>query len=170
MSDRKYTWANNLAVPTFEKLGQILMTTEWEEKIPLSTIQALSREISNHTLLLLKSGDDTTRSSQPMFKFEMGWLLRDGFIDMIRVIWSNTSSRGTPMEEWQGKIRRVRQYLRGWAKHTSGQYKKEKKKILNTMDRLDKKAETTHLSMNEIDLKHYLNNRLAELLREEEIK
>jgi hypothetical protein len=128
MSGRKYTWANNLAAPTFEKLVRILMTTEWEEKFPLSTVQALSREILDHTPLLLKSGDDTTRSSQPMFKFETRWLLRDGFIDMIRVIWSNTSSRGTPMEEWQGKIRRVRQYLRGWAKHTSGQYKKEKKK------------------------------------------
>jgi hypothetical protein len=46
----------------------------------------------------------------------------------------------------------------------------KRKKILNTLDRLDKKAETTHLSMNESDLKHYLNNRLAELLREEEIK
>jgi hypothetical protein len=48
--------------------------------------------------------------------------------------------------------------------------KKEKKRILNTLDGLDKKAETTHLPMNKINLKHYLNNRLAELLREEEIK
>jgi hypothetical protein len=105
-----------------------------------------------------------------MFKFEMGWLLCDGFIDMIRDIWSNTSFEGSPMEEWKGKIHRIRQYLRGWAKHTSGQYKKEKKRILNTLDGLDKNAETTHLSMNEIDLKHYLNNRLAKLLREKEIK
>jgi hypothetical protein len=74
------------------------------------------------------------------------------------------------MEEWQGKIRWLRQYLRGWAKHTSGQYKKEKKNILNKLDALDKRAEIAPLSMNEIDLKHYLNNRLAELLREEEIK
>jgi hypothetical protein len=143
------------------------MTTEWEENFPLSTVQALSREISEHTPLLLKSGDGTTWSSQPMFKFETGWLLHDEFIDMIRDIWSNTSPGASTMEEWQGKIRRIRQYLRGWAKHTSGQYKKEKKKILNTLDGLDKKAETTPLSMNEIDLK---NNRLAELLREEEIK
>jgi hypothetical protein len=38
------------------------------------------------------------------------------------------------------------------------------------LDALDKRAEIAPLSMNEIDLKHYLNNRLAELLREEEIK
>jgi hypothetical protein len=45
------------------------------------------------------------------------------------------------MEKWQGKIRRVQQHLRGWAKNISGHYKKEKKKILNTLDSLDKKAE-----------------------------
>jgi hypothetical protein len=41
MSGRKYTWVNNLANSTFEKLDRILMATEWEEKIPLSTVQAL---------------------------------------------------------------------------------------------------------------------------------
>jgi hypothetical protein len=81
------------------------MTTEWEDKFPLSMVQALPRKISDHTPLLLKSGDNTSRSTQPQFKFETGWLLRDGFIDMKRDIWSNTSSGGTPMEEWQGKIR-----------------------------------------------------------------
>jgi hypothetical protein len=146
------------------------VTTEWEENFPLSTVHALFRGISDHTLLLLKSGDDTMWSTQPSFKFEMGWLLRDGFIDMIREIWSNTSSGGTPMEEWQGEIHRVREYLRGWAKHTSGEYKKEKKKIVDTLDMLDKKAETTPLTMVEIDLKYYLNNRHTELLWEEEIK
>jgi hypothetical protein len=146
------------------------VTTEWEENFPLSTVHALSRGISDHTLLLLKSGYDTMWSTQPSFKFEMGWFLQDGFIDMIIEIWSNTSSGGTPMEECQGKIHRVREYLRGWAKHTSGQYKKEKKKILDTLDMLDKNAETTPLAMVEIDLKHYLNNRLAELLREDDIK
>jgi hypothetical protein len=64
----------------------------------------------------------------------------------------------------------VRQYLRGWTKNISGQYKKEKKEILNTLDRLDKKAETEPLLLHEIDYKQFLNNRLAELLREEEIK
>jgi hypothetical protein len=62
-----------------------------------------------------------------MFKFELGWLLREGFIDMIRDIWSNTTTGHTTMERLQGKIRRVRQYLRGWAKNISGQNKKEKK-------------------------------------------
>jgi hypothetical protein len=55
-------------------------------------------------------------------------------------------------------------------KNTSGQYKKEKKEILNTLDTLDKKAENTPLRSEEISIKQCLNNRLAHLLREEEMK
>jgi len=58
----------------------------------------------------------------------------------------------------------------GWAKNTSGILKKEKKKILDKLDSLDKKAETCILSPQEVDLKQYLKTRLAEMLREEEIK
>jgi exonuclease III len=170
MSGRKYTWANNLATPTFEKLDRVLMTTEWEEKFPLTTVRALTRGLSDHTPLLLNSGEPSSTGTRPLFKFEIGWLLREGFIELIREIWSNTVVGQTPMERWQGKIRRVRQYLRGWAKNTSGQYKKEKKEILNTLDGLNKKEENISLHPDEINLKQFLNNRLAELLREEEIK
>jgi hypothetical protein len=41
---------------------------------------------------------------------------------------------------------------------------------LNKLDFLDKKAEGTYLSDEEIDLKQFLQNKLAQLLREEEIK
>jgi hypothetical protein len=104
-----------------------------------------------------------------MFRFELVWLLQDGFIDMIREIWSSTTFGHTPMEKWQGKFRRVRQSLRGWVKNISGQYKKERKEILNTLDKLDKKAERVTLELHEIDYKQFLNNRHVELLHEEEI-
>jgi len=76
----------------------------------------------------------------------------------------------TPLEKWQAKLRRLLQYLRGWAKNVSGAYKKEKKALLEKLDELDKKAETMLLTSQEVNLKHVLNERLAELLREEELK
>uniref|UniRef100_C6JRS1 DUF4283 domain-containing protein n=1 Tax=Sorghum bicolor TaxID=4558 RepID=C6JRS1_SORBI len=77
---------------------------------------------------------------------------------------------GSPIQRWQAKIRRLRQYLKGWAKNVSGAYKKEKTTIVNKLDELDKKAETSVLTNSELDLKYVLNNRVAELLREEELK
>jgi hypothetical protein len=52
----------------------------------LSTIHALPRAISDHTPLLLNSGEISTSGHEPLFKFECGWLLREGFFEMIRGI------------------------------------------------------------------------------------
>jgi hypothetical protein len=127
LSGRNYTWANNLANPTFEKLDRVLVITEWEEKYPLTMVHVVTRGILDHTPLLLNSGESSLMATKHMFKFELGWLLRDGFMEMVKDIWKHIVEGHTLMERWQGKNRRLRQYLRGWVKITSGQYKKEKK-------------------------------------------
>ena len=169
MTGRKFTWANHLQNQTFEKLDRVLVCTDLEAKYPHTTVYALTREISDHTPLLLSTNNPSS-AYQPQFKFELGWLLRDGFYEMVTEVWNSTLVDGSPIERWQAKIRRLRQYLRGWAKSVSGAYKKEKIAILNKLDELDKKTEITALSEGELDLKHVLNERLAKLLREEEIK
>jgi hypothetical protein len=103
-------------------------------------------------------------ATQPMFKFELGWLLRERFMDKVRDIWRHVVGCCTPMEIWQRKIRRLRQYLRDWAKNTIGKYKKDKKEILNTLDMLDKKIEHIPLDANEINIKQCLNNQSTHLL------
>jgi len=128
MSGRKYTWANSLEKPTYEKLDRILMAIEWEQKFPLSNVIALNRDISDHTPLLLNTRDSSSNATQYQFKFELGWLLRDGFMDMVKEVWESVDPRPTPMETWQTKIRRLRQHLRGWAKNTSGIQKRKRKK------------------------------------------
>jgi endonuclease/exonuclease/phosphatase family metal-dependent hydrolase len=56
MLSRKFTWANALPNPMHEKLDRILVSTDWEQKYPLANVVALSRDISDHTPLLLDSG------------------------------------------------------------------------------------------------------------------
>jgi hypothetical protein len=89
---------------------------------------------------------------------------------MVKNIWSAEIGSGTAMERWKAKIRRLRQQLRGWAKNVSGAYKKEKKELLDKLDSLDKKAESTLITLYEINLKCCLNKRLTQLLRAEEVK
>jgi endonuclease/exonuclease/phosphatase family metal-dependent hydrolase len=55
LSSRQYTWANNLQLPTLEKLDSILVSTEWELKYPMVTVTTLPRTISDHTPLLLNT-------------------------------------------------------------------------------------------------------------------
>jgi hypothetical protein len=121
LTGTKFTWANRLQNQTFEKLDRILVYTDFESKYPLSAMVALSREISNNTPLLF-STNSPSLAYQPQFKFELGWLLRDGFCDMVRDVWFSVIVEGNPLERWQAKIRRLHQYLRGWAKNVSGAY------------------------------------------------
>ena len=109
-----------------------MVATDWEQKYSRFIVQALSREVSGHTPLFLHSG--TVMSDNPhSLKFEMGWLLRDGFFVILRDdVWSEVTNVHTPLGCWQAKIRRLRQYLRGsdGLKNISG---KEKKRLLNKM-------------------------------------
>ena len=50
LSGRKFTWANSLPNPTFEKLDRVLARVEWEQKFPLVTVQALSHAVSAHSI------------------------------------------------------------------------------------------------------------------------
>jgi hypothetical protein len=89
LSNRKFTWANSRVEPAFETLDRILVSTEWEAKFPLATVRALNREISDHTPLLMSMGNGTHSNKQPLFKFELGWFLREGFSEKVKQIWQN---------------------------------------------------------------------------------
>jgi hypothetical protein len=169
MTGRKYTWANYAEVPTFEKLDRILVTIDWEQKFPLAFVQALTREILDHTPLLLDGGEPSHRGNARNFKFELGWLTRDGFFDLVKEVWESENRGRSPMERWQCKIRRLRRFLRGWARNSVSQNKKHKSTLLANIDILDRKAETCLLSLQEENLRHHLKEQLTKLLREEEI-
>lgn len=161
MLGRQYTWVSHGDDPIFEKLDRVLASTEWEEKFPLCTVEARNKGQSDHTPLVLNTGSSTHTTSPPLFKFERGWFLREGFHDMVTNIWHNTTPGRTSLERWQNKIRAGHKHLRGSAQHTAGHYEKKKKKLISMIDSLNKKAESSPLSDNEINLKHYLKERLV---------
>jgi hypothetical protein len=80
------------------------VTMEWEEKYLLTTVQALPRAILDRTPHLLNSGETSTSGNEPLFTFECGWLLRDGFVEMIREIWSSHMEGNNPIDRWQEKF------------------------------------------------------------------
>ena len=108
LSNRKFTWANARETPTFERLDRILVITEWESKFPLATVQALTREVFDHTPLLLDTGNGTHGNKQPAFKLELGWLLREDFSELVARIWRKERRGTTPLQHWQCKIQRLR--------------------------------------------------------------
>jgi hypothetical protein len=54
-------------------------------------------DISNHTPLLLDTSRISSGSTYNMFKFELGWLLRDSFANMVKNIWINENTEQIAM-------------------------------------------------------------------------
>jgi hypothetical protein len=61
----------------------VLVTTTWEHKFPLVTVQALTRSGSDHTPLLVDTGNQAHHGNKPHFSFELSWLRQEGFYDMV---------------------------------------------------------------------------------------
>jgi hypothetical protein len=89
MSGRQYTWAGSGDDPTFEKLDRVLVSAEWEQKFPLTIVHAKDRSNSDHTPLLLNTGASSHNKQPPPFKFEQGWLIRDGFRELVANKWQS---------------------------------------------------------------------------------
>ena len=147
------------------------MDSDWESKFPLVSVRALPRieSLSDHAPILLTTGTPTSPPKRP-FKFELGWLLREGFSDIVKNVWEQHYVAGSPIQRWNCKLRVVRKYLGGWARHTAGLLKQEKLSLSTSIDELEAIAEYRRLTMHELDLKNQNNAKLAGLLRDEELK
>lgn len=170
LSGRQFTWANSLPIPTYEKLDRVLTSTEWESKYPLVSVHALDRGVSDHTPLLLDTGEAAFTGNIKQFKLELGWFLRDDFYDRVLEIWNKLVKGRNAVQRWNNKMSALRRHLRGWAAHTSGVFKQKKANLQNTIDSLDIAAEVRLLSDQERILLDQSRDSLASLLREEEIK
>lgn len=165
---RLYTWANNHEDPTFEKLDRFFVSTKWELQFPLATVTALNRDMSDHVPLQLSTGVEPPFCNT--FRFENCWLERDGFKEIVIQSWQAATYCLHDVDKWQEKARRLRRHLKGWHLNVEGTYKRRKKEVLVHLDNLDKKEETTILSLVERQTRSVLDADLKKLLRDEELK
>jgi hypothetical protein len=147
------------------------MDANSEAKFPMVSVRALERTegLSGHTPILLTTGKPKPPGNHH-FKFELGWLQRDGFHDMVKVVWGRPLTAMAPIQRWNFKIHAIRSHLRGWEHHVTGVLKKEKLKLSSIIDGLEAIVEVAPLSEQEIELKNQSNAKIASLLWEEELK
>ena len=163
LSGRQYTWTSRRDTPTLEKLDRFLASGDWEQKYPLVTVQALTCAGSDHTPLLLDTGEHAFKGNCSRFSFELSWFRQEGFYDIIAREWNAIQTGNSPVERWQNKIRHLRHFLRGWARNLSGEYKTLRDKLILLSNELDVKAETTPLTVAERAAKREADDKLAQL-------
>lgn len=144
-----------------------MVCPDWEEHYPLSVVHALERELSDHTPLILDTGE--REKSTPIFRFENAWMLREGFKEFAAKAWS-TQVFGSHIVRWQQKTRIFRQKVRRWVLNSDAWYRKLKRDILSKLDNIDKNAESMGLSAHDRNEQKELRAQLNRLLKQEEVK
>ena len=144
------------------------MDSEWY-KYPMVWVSALEciEALSDHAPILLDTSETKLKGKTPQFKLELGWFSRDGFADMVEEVWNRPVPGQNPIQRWNNKIRALRKHLRSQAHHIIGRYKKDKKRLSEIIDNLEKLAEIHVLSDLELEQKSQANEQIACLLHEE---
>lgn len=83
---RRFTWTNDRNPPTSAKLDKFLLSQEWENLYPLTSVTTLRRPISDHVPILLNTNSDFAKPK--IFKFEKMWLQHVGIDSMIASFWA----------------------------------------------------------------------------------
>ncbi len=84
-SGPKFTWTNKQDCPNLEVLDKVLVSAGWEDRYLNSTLSSLLRIGSDHSPLILDTGEDLERPLK-YFRFESTWLAIEGFHEMVRQI------------------------------------------------------------------------------------
>jgi hypothetical protein len=78
----RYTWTNKQLNPVRSVLDRVFMSPAWEAFFPLCSLTAITRIGSDHTPLLLNSGEGEV-CRQVRFMFQSWWLKVQGFDDLF---------------------------------------------------------------------------------------
>jgi hypothetical protein len=128
MSGGQYTWSNNHATPTLEKLDRFLVSKDWELIFPLTTVHNLAREVSDHNPLILDTMENREQRSRD-FRFEKRWL-KESFLVRVDRVWAKPINIRDSLGKFQCKLKNVRNNLKGRGANLRG-FDIKKRKELN---------------------------------------
>jgi hypothetical protein len=82
---RLFTWGNERAHPTLERIDRAFVSTGWEDLYPNHGLQSLASSCSDHAPLLLHT-DESFRLKK-RFHFQAFWPKFSGFSDTVKLAW-----------------------------------------------------------------------------------
>ncbi|KAL0412318.1 UNVERIFIED_CONTAM: hypothetical protein Slati_3821500, partial [Sesamum latifolium] len=105
----QFTWSRNRL---WQRLDRFLYSPTWLDSFPLTRIQHLTRNVSDHCPLLLTASDDTKRGPAP-FRFQNMWTKHHDFRNCVTTSWQYPM-HGHGMFKFQQKLYRLKAALKTW--------------------------------------------------------
>ncbi|WMV43213.1 hypothetical protein MTR67_036598 [Solanum verrucosum] len=131
----KYTWRKGESHDVAARLDRFLFSEEWNEEFKNIKQTTLHKVTSDHTPILLQSGNWEPRRSY--FKFENWWLQTKGFLDRVKMWWNSIVCEGRPDFILAFKLRALKDKLKEWAKTSNGNLAMQKQNILAKLAELE---------------------------------
>ena len=168
MSGGKFTWSNNQENPTLERLDRFFITKEWDDTYSRVVVYKLPREVSDHNLLILTT-EENKHLSKLSFSFELSWLKHPNFLTTVQELWSKPYHASSAIGLVQNKLKRFKQYFKGWGFNIQGQQKKRKNDIHTELLALEIIEEESGLSLDQLQKIVSLKSKLMQILGDEEL-
>jgi exonuclease III len=145
----KYTWSNKWVNPIMVNLDRFFISRDWENRFPLCMAWSLTRVGSDHSPIILDSGEQGAPRPR-YFYFEKQWLLEPDFGELVNTKWQESKTRrpenSYSLDNWHGSLCYLRQALKGWNLRKIGEHKKVKIEPLQRLEIIDAQAEERDLS------------------------
>ena len=168
MSGGKFTWSNNQENPTLERLDRFFITKEWDDTYSRVVVYKLPREVSDHNPLILTT-EENKHLSKLSFSFELSWLKHPNFLTTVQELWSKPYHASSAIGLVQNKLKRFKQYFKGWGFNIQGQQKKRKNDIHTELLALEIIEEESGLSLDQLQKIVSLKSKLMQILGDEEL-
>lgn len=165
-----FTWFNNQAHPTLEKLDRILINNDWEDLFPLVTARKLVSDVSDYNPLLMTTNGIQPGSPKPKkFRFEMIWMASEEFLPLVRKIWQRPVKSSDPIDVLNIKLKHFKKFFKGWGSDKFGHNKKRKKVINDELASIESMEEQGPLDPDILDKRATLSGELQQLMVNEEL-
>ena len=149
LGGRSFSWSNKRDLPAFAKLDRFLVSESWEDILPLSTCKPLPNTLSDHVPISLHTS--LTGQGGNRFHFETMWLEHEDLCDIVARAWSSTSHANVVIC-LALKLQMTRRALTLWNRTQFGNVKRQKLRLLETLNKLDITLESRPLSSDEPSL------------------
>jgi len=171
-SGPKFTWTNKQDYPVMFVLDRFLISSDWEVRFPLCLAWSLTRVGSDHSPIILDSGEQGNPRTKYFF-FENKWLLDQDLVGLVTQKWNDSTTKRPDncysMDAWHGSLTSIRQFLKGWGARKAGEVKRLKTDILQQLEAIDHLADGAELSAETWHKRYDLEHSLEQIYQMEEL-
>jgi hypothetical protein len=120
---------------------------------------------------LLWEAEYGDRKKNFRFKFKKWWLQYDDELGkIVESIWKNAIDEKKAIDRWQNRVRMFRKKAKGWSANLELEIRRQKKKLENEYDKLDREVDFRDLTKKEKDRHEQVAKEINKILEMKEIK